>query len=140
MPASESRCWHLMSMQQDDAVLDALVACLSSKAKTAKVAFFLKPIACYDICGLELAAKTEDSISSAYAVDCNGDELPLEVYDDESGCMLKRKPLDMFIASKAHALKFSTASYFNYWRFVDVADLESSSCEELALKLALRGA
>ena len=131
--------WHIKSMQEAN-IFKSLLACLNSRVANLDLEFFLNRFH-LDCFGAELAVRSKHSgiVSSVYLNNAICGLDARTCVTDHSTEVEKQLLMD-FILAKPNYLCYSISSGINeIWSQLDVRDLESSSVEELGLKLSMQG-
>lgn len=132
--------WLVKSMQEVN-IFKSLLACLNARAADIDVEFFLNRFyAINEQAELAVRSKSTGIISSVYS---SRQQVPL-AYGNElvskHNAEHEKNLLISFVAFHTRYLCFSLSVSVNgYWTHLDVRDLESSSVEELGLKLSMQG-
>ena len=140
MPSMLQCTWHVKSMQEAN-IFKSLLACLNARVVDIDAEFFLNRFYAIDEqAELSVRSNSTGVVSSVYS---SRQQVPLAYGNklvSQHSAEHEKNLLTSFVAFHTRYLCFSlSASVNDYWKHLDVQDLESSSVEELGLKLSMQG-
>ena len=136
MPSMLRYTWLVKSMQEAN-IFKSLLACLNARVADIDAEFFMNRFYAIDEqAELAVRSKSTSVISSVYSI---GQQV-LHKLVSKHNAEHEKNLLTRFVEFHTQYLCFSTGVSVNgYYTHLDVRDLESSSVEELGLKLSMQG-
>ena len=127
--------WLVKSMQEAN-IFKSLLACLNARVADIDAEFFMNRFYAIDEqAELAVRSKSTSVISSVYSI---GQQV-LHKLVSKHNAEHEKNLLIRFVEFHTQYLCFSIGGVNGYYTHLDVRDLESSSVEELSLKLSMQG-